>query len=179
MARALGHRGEDHQGIKARLQRVIGHPEGVKAPALRALRQVPGSDMVGSWRKQGGRYLCAIRSPRYAPGACTGRSLSAATIEQTVWEHVQALLAAPEILRQQYEQGPGDPAVDVRAEHERVRLERQLTALERAKTRLVEAYQAAVIELAAWQRNVQSALSGTGSFSNSASTERCHQAVII
>jgi site-specific DNA recombinase len=107
-----------------------------------------GRRMVGSWSKQGGRYLCAIRYPRYAPGACTGRSLSASTIEQTVWEHVQALLADPEVLRQQYEQGHGDPAVDVRAEHERVRLERKLTALEREKTRLVDAYQAEVIELA-------------------------------
>ena len=107
-----------------------------------------GRRMVGSWSKQGGRYLCAIRYPRYAPGACTGRSLSAATIEQTVWEHVQALLADPEVLRQQYEQGHGDPAVDVRAEHERARLERKLTALEREKTRLVDAYQAEVIELA-------------------------------
>jgi site-specific DNA recombinase len=107
-----------------------------------------GRRMVGSWSKQGGRYLCAIRYPRYAPGACTGRSLSAAAIEQTVWEHVQALLADPEVLRQQYEQGHGDPAVDVRAEHERARLERKLTALEREKTRLVDAYQAEVIELA-------------------------------
>jgi len=107
-----------------------------------------GRRMVGSWNKQGGRYLCAIRYPRYAPGACKGRSLSAATIEQTVWEHVQALLADPEVLRQQYEQGHGDPAVDVRAEHERARLERKLSALEREKTRLVDAYQAEVIELA-------------------------------
>ena len=104
--------------------------------------------LVGSWSQQGGRYLCAIRYPRYAPGACTGRSLSASAIEQTVWEHVQALLADPEVLRQQYEQGHGDPAVDVRAEHERARLERKLTALEREKTRLVDAYQAEVIELA-------------------------------
>jgi site-specific DNA recombinase len=107
-----------------------------------------GGRMVGSWSKQGGRYLCAIRYPRYAPGACTGRSLSAATIAQTVWEHVQALLADPEVLRQQYEQGHGDPAVDVRAEHERARLERKLAALEREKTRLVDAYQAEIIELA-------------------------------
>jgi site-specific DNA recombinase len=107
-----------------------------------------GRRMVGSWSKQGGRYLCAIRYPRYAPGACTGRSLSAATIEQTVWEHVQALLADPEVLRQQYEQGHGDPAVDIRAEHERARLERKLTALDREKTRLVDAYQAEIIELA-------------------------------
>jgi site-specific DNA recombinase len=64
-----------------------------------------------------------------------------------VWEHVQTLLADPEVLRQQYEQGRGDPAVDVRAEHERARLERKLSALEREKTRLLDAYQAEVIEL--------------------------------
>jgi len=104
--------------------------------------------MVGSWSKQGGRYLCALRYPRHAPGACDGRSLSGPTTEQTVWEHVQALLADPEVLRQQYEQGRGDPAVDVEAEHERVRLERKLNALEREKKRLVDAYQAGVIELA-------------------------------
>ena len=68
--------------------------------------------------------------------------------EQTVWEHVQALLADPEVLRQQYEKGRGDPAVDVEAEHERVRLGRKLSALDREKKRLVDAYQAEVIELA-------------------------------
>jgi site-specific DNA recombinase len=89
-----------------------------------------GRRMVGTWSAQGGRYICALRYPRHVPGACPGRSLGAPTIEQTVWEHVQALLADPEVLRQQYEQGRGDPAVDVRAEHERARLERKLTALE-------------------------------------------------
>jgi site-specific DNA recombinase len=47
-----------------------------------------------------------------------------------------------------YEQGRGDPAVDVRAEQERARLERKLTALDREVTRLIDAYQAEVIELA-------------------------------
>lgn len=42
------------------------------------------------------------------------------------------------MLRHQYEQGRGDPAVDVRAEHERARLERKLAALEREKTRLLD-----------------------------------------
>jgi site-specific DNA recombinase len=107
-----------------------------------------GRRMVGSWTKQGGRYICALRYPRHAPGACDGRSLSALMTEQTVWEHVQALVANPEVLRQQYEQGRGDPAVDVEAEHERVRLERKLSALDREKKRLVDAYQAEVIELA-------------------------------
>jgi len=85
--------------------------------------------------------------PRHVPGACAGRSRGAPTIEQTVWAHGQTLLADPEGLRHQYEQGRGDPAVDVQAEHERTRLERKLAALEREKTRLLDAYQAEVIEL--------------------------------
>jgi site-specific DNA recombinase len=47
----------------------------------------------------------------------------------------------------QYEQGRGDPAVDVRAEQERGRLERKLAALDREVTRWIDAYQAEVIAL--------------------------------
>jgi hypothetical protein len=68
-------------------------------------------------------------------------------IEVCVWAHVKAMLADPAVLRTQYAQGRGDPAVDVRAEQERVRLERKLAALDREVTRLVDAYQAEVIEL--------------------------------
>ena len=60
---------------------------------------------------------------------------------------MKTMLADPAVLRMQYAQGRGDPAVDVRAEQERVRLERKLAALDRAVTRLVDAYQAEVIEL--------------------------------
>jgi site-specific DNA recombinase len=70
-------------------------------------------------------------------------------IEAWIWDHVKALLSDPAVLRAQYEQGHGDPAVDVRAEQERVRLERKLAALDREVTRLVDAYQAEVIELPA------------------------------
>jgi site-specific DNA recombinase len=107
-----------------------------------------GRRMVGSWSAQGGRYICALRDPRYVPGACTGRSLSATMIERWVWDHVKALLSDPAVLRMHYEQGHGDPAVDVRAAQERARLERKLTALDREITRLIDAYQAEVIELA-------------------------------
>jgi site-specific DNA recombinase len=65
-----------------------------------------------------------------------------------VWAHVKALLSDPAVLRRQYEQGHGDPVVDIRAEQERVRLERKLTALDREVTRLIDAYQAEVIALA-------------------------------
>ncbi len=57
------------------------------------------------------------------------------------------LLADPAVLQAQYAQGRGDPAVDVRAEQERERLERRLTALDREVSRLIDAYQAEVIEL--------------------------------
>jgi site-specific DNA recombinase len=107
-----------------------------------------GRRMVGTWSTQGGRYICALRSPRYVPGACTGRSLSATMIESCVWRHVKALLSDPDVLRRHYAQGHGDPAVDVRAEQERVRLERKLVAFDREVVRLIDAYQAGVIELA-------------------------------
>ena len=51
------------------------------------------------------------------------------------------------VLRMQYAQGRSDPAVDVRAEQERVRLERKLASLDREVTRLIDAYQAEVIDL--------------------------------
>jgi site-specific DNA recombinase len=107
-----------------------------------------GRRMVGTWSAQGERYLCALRSPRYVPGACLGRSLGATTIESQVWDHVKTLLSDPEVLRRHDEQGHGDPAVDVHAEQERARLERKLTVLDREVTRLIDAYQAEVIELA-------------------------------
>jgi site-specific DNA recombinase len=68
-------------------------------------------------------------------------------MEAYVWEHVKALLSDPVVLRMPYAQGHGDPAVDVRAEQERVRLERKLASLDREVTRLIDAYQAEVIDL--------------------------------
>ena len=101
--------------------------------------------------------------PARVRGAAWGRRPSSRP-----WAHVQMLLADPEVLRHQYEQGRGDPAVDVQAEHERTRLERKLAALEREKTRLLDAYQAEVIELtelAEWRERLteQGQLPGTGS----------------
>ena len=73
----------------------------------------------------------------------------AQNVEAVVWDHVQALLADPAVLQAQYEPGRGDPAVDARAEQERERIERKLTALDREIRRLSDAYQAEVIELSA------------------------------
>ena len=60
---------------------------------------------------------------------------------------MKALLADPVVLQAQYEQGRGDPAVDVKADQERERIERKLTALDREDSRLIDAYQADVIAL--------------------------------
>ena len=103
--------------------------------------------LIGSWTAQGGRYGCAARYPRYAPGACDGRSIMAQSVEAVVWDHVKALLADPAVLQTQYEQGRGDPAVDVKADQERARIERKLTGLDREVSRLIDAYQAEVIEI--------------------------------
>ena len=69
--------------------------------------------------------------------------------EAYVWAPVKALLSAPEVLRKQYAQGRDDPAMDVRAEQERVRLEHKLASLDREVTRLIDAYRAEVIDLTA------------------------------
>jgi hypothetical protein len=67
-------------------------------------------------------------------------------IERAVWEYVQTLLADPELLRAQYAAGQADPAVDGPATAEQARRERQLSRLEQEGQRLVDAYQAGVIE---------------------------------
>ena len=72
----------------------------------------------------------------------------AQSVEAVVWDHGKALLADPAVLQTQYEQGRGDPAVDVQADQERERIERKLTGLDREVSRLIDAYQAEVIEIA-------------------------------
>jgi len=71
----------------------------------------------------------------------------AQSVEAVVWDHVKALLADPAVLQTQDEQGRGDPAVDVKADQERERIERKLTGLDREVSRLIDAYQAEVIEI--------------------------------
>ena len=106
-----------------------------------------GRRLVGAWNAKGGRSGCAARYPRYAPGACDGRSVMAQHVEAVVWDHVTAVLADPAVLHAQDAQGRGDPAVAVRAQQERERRERKLTALAREVSRLIDAYQAEVIDL--------------------------------
>jgi site-specific DNA recombinase len=117
-----------------------------------------GRRLVGMWSRAGkGRYSCLARYPRSAPWSCGGRSVGAAKVEAVVWEHVRELLSNSELLRARYEEGQGDPAVDTREEQERERLRRKLLAVEREVQRLIDAYQAGVIELPELQTRRQRA----------------------
>ena len=115
-----------------------------------------GRRMIGVWsRLGGGRYVCSVRYPRHAAWSCDGRSVSAAKVEPMVWEYVSELLSNSELLRARYEEGHGDPAIEERDEQERVRIERKLQSLEREIQRLIDAYQAGVIELTELQERRQ------------------------
>jgi site-specific DNA recombinase len=93
------------------------------------------------------RYVCSARYPRHVPGACDGRSTTAEPLEDQVWRWVTRLLSDPSLLRAHFEESRGDPAVDGADEREGARIERQLKALDREVGRLIDAYQAAAIEL--------------------------------
>jgi site-specific DNA recombinase len=107
-----------------------------------------GKRMIGWWTKNGGRYVCADRYPRHEPWACDGRSVMAREVEGPIWEYVKQLLSDPELLKRRYEEGRGDPAVDDGEEREKERIGRKLKALDREVGRLIDAYQAEVIDLA-------------------------------
>jgi site-specific DNA recombinase len=111
-----------------------------------------GRRLIGVWSAAGqGRYVCSARYPRTAAWACAGRSVSAARVEQQVWDYVQGLLSDHDLLRTRYEESRGDPAIEPREEQERERIERKLEAIGREVQRLIDAYQAGVIELAELQ----------------------------
>jgi site-specific DNA recombinase len=111
-----------------------------------------GRRLVGTWSKLGqGRYVCLGRYPRSAVWSCDGRSLSAARVESQVWEYVSGLLSDADLLKARYDESRGDPAIVSREERERERIERQLAALKKEVERLIDAYQAGVIELSQLQ----------------------------
>lgn len=107
-----------------------------------------GRRLIGTWSAMGqGRYICSARYPRTTPWACDGRSLSAARVEQHVWDYVRDLLSDPAVLRAHYEESRGDPAVHCQDEQERERVSRKLASLDRETQRLIDAYQAGAISL--------------------------------
>ena len=69
-------------------------------------------------------------------------------VEGPIWEYVKELLSDPELLKARYEEGRGDPAVDNEEEREKERIGRKLKALDREVSRLIDAYQGEVIDLA-------------------------------
>ena len=93
------------------------------------------------------RYMCSRKESLHVhPAPCPGRTVLAETLEELVWHHVSALLREPELLLEQY-QLRQDQSYGMPEQQEQLRLERKLGALQREEQRLIDAYQAEVIEL--------------------------------
>jgi site-specific DNA recombinase len=106
-----------------------------------------GRRIQGAWNRGGGHYICPDRYPRHTAWACDGRMISVAWTDELVWNQVKAMLSDPALLKAHYQEGRGDPAVSTREEQEGHRIGRKISALERETKRLVDAYQAEVIDL--------------------------------
>jgi site-specific DNA recombinase len=79
---------------------------------------------------------------------CTQRPSKAGELEEAVWEHVKGLMRDPERLLSQFEEFARSTSEDSeREEAEAKKFEGHLRRLFREQTRLVDAYQAGVIEL--------------------------------
>src|SRR6266851_30955 len=94
------------------------------------------------------RYLCSRKESLHGSlQPCPGRTVLADTLEEVVWQSVSALLRDPPLLVEHYQlrqvQDPSTPE-----QHEQQRLHRKLTTLQREEQRLIDAYQASVIDLA-------------------------------
>jgi site-specific DNA recombinase len=102
---------------------------------------------TGRPQKPHRRYLCGRKdSLKGHPTRCPARTFSADMLEELVWASVSGLLQDPNLLLEQYqlrqEPGYGSPQ-----QHEQNRLERRQKALTREEERLIDAYQAGVMEL--------------------------------
>jgi hypothetical protein len=79
---------------------------------------------------------------------CTQRPAKANELEEAVWEHVKGLMRDPERLLSQFEQfAHSGSANDDKEDAEAKKFEAHLKRLSREQTRLVDAYQAGIIEL--------------------------------
>jgi site-specific DNA recombinase len=94
------------------------------------------------------RYLCSRKESLHVSlHSCPGRTVLADTLEEIVWQSVSALLRDPHLLVEHYQlRQVQDPSTS--EQHERQRLHRKLTTLRREEQRLIDAYQASVIDLA-------------------------------
>ena len=105
--------------------------------------------MIGNaGTKRHRRYMCSRKeSLRVQAEPCPGRTVLAETMEELVWQHISDLLRDPELLLEQY-QLRQDQSYGTAEQQEQLRLERKLGALHREEQRLIDAYQAEIIELA-------------------------------
>jgi site-specific DNA recombinase len=92
-------------------------------------------------------YSCPRKSSLRAPlDPCPGRSVAGPMMEELVWQSVSQLLRDPQLLVEQYQlrqdQDYGTPQ-----QQELQRLERRLVALKGEEQRLLDAFQAGLIEL--------------------------------
>jgi site-specific DNA recombinase len=95
------------------------------------------------------RYLCGRKdSLKGHPTRCPARTFSGDRLEEQVWASVSGLLRDPHLLLEQYQIRP-EPGYGSPQQHEQNRLERRQKALSREEERLIDAYQAGVMELEA------------------------------
>src|SRR5215470_15158723 len=105
-------------------------------------------------RARGGRpehryYQCHGKDGVYHDGRCPRRCVRADELEAAVWQHVKALLDDPAALLAQFEAFAREAdAQDTNDRAEEQKWEGRLRRLDREAQRLVDAYQAAVIDLA-------------------------------
>jgi len=93
------------------------------------------------------RYQCPRKETlRVSPEPCPNRTLSAAQIEEMVWQSVSELLRDPKLLVEQY-QLRAQSFDETPAKQEQRRLARKLQALKREEERLIDAYQAGIVDL--------------------------------
>ena len=109
--------------------------------------QVRMTGRAGSSLKPRIRYGCPRKAALRAPlNRCPGRSVKGSLIEGLVWQSVRQLLGDPRLLIEQYELRQalsyGTPQ-----QQEQQRLERRLAALKSEERRLLDAFQAGLMEL--------------------------------
>ena len=104
---------------------------------------------TGRPEKPNRRYLCGRKdSLKGHPTRCPARTFAADMLEERVWGSVRVLLQDPNLLLEQY-QLRQEPGYGTPQQHEQHRLEKRHKALSREEERLMDAYQAGVMELEA------------------------------
>ena len=109
--------------------------------------QVRMTGRAGSLLKPRIRYDCPRKAALRAPlSPCASRSLSGLMIEELVWQSVSQLLHDPQLLLDQY-QLRQQPEHGTPQQQEQQRLERRLAGLGDEERRLLDAFQAGLLQL--------------------------------